>query len=88
VTRRPFNADDETLLREVVTKHRPDLLPLFEDAAAGRVLSALEANELQDAIGDEMGMTPLDEADGLTEAGVRLDALIDCIARASEIHKR
>ena len=75
-------------MREIVAKHRPRLSRLFEDAAAGRVLSVSEANELQDAVADEMGMTPLDEAGRLTEEGIRLDDLIDSVARASEIHER
>ncbi|MDP9226455.1 MAG: hypothetical protein M3P18_21975 [Actinomycetota bacterium] len=75
-------------MREIVAKHRPSLSPLFEDAAAGRVFSVSEANQLQDGVADEMGMTPLDEAGGLTEEGIRLDDPIDSVARASEIHKR
>jgi len=87
VSRRAFTSDDEALLRKVVAKHRPDLLPLLEEAEAGRVLTVSEANKLQDAVADEFGATPLDELGGLTAAGIRLDHLIDSVARASHIHK-
>jgi hypothetical protein len=87
MSRRAFTPDDEALLREVVAKHRPDLLPLLEEAATGLVLTVSEANKLQDAVADEFGATPLDELGGLTEAGIRLDHLIDSVAHASHIHK-
>jgi regulator of RNase E activity RraA len=87
VSRRAFTSDDEALLSKVVAKHQPDLLPLLEEAAAGRVLTVSEANKLQDAVADEFGATPLDELGGLTAAGIRLDHLIDSVARASRSHK-
>ena len=87
MSRRAFTPDDEALLREVVAKHRPDLLPLLEEAATGLVLTVSEANKLQDAVADEFGATPLDELGGLTAAGIRLDHLIDSVARASHIYK-
>jgi hypothetical protein len=46
-----------------------------------------EVNKLQDAVADNFGATPLDELDGLTAAGIRLDPLIDSVAHASHIDK-
>ena len=87
MSRRAFTRNDEALLRKIVAKHRPDLLPLLEEAATGLVLTVSEANKLQDAVADEFGATPLDELGGLTAAGIRLDHLIDSVARASRSHK-
>jgi hypothetical protein len=53
MSRRAFTPDDEALLREVVAKHRPGLLPLLEEAATGLVLTVSEANKLQETVADD-----------------------------------
>jgi hypothetical protein len=47
MSRRAFTPNDEALLRKVVAKHRPDLLPLLEEAAAGRALTVSEATSFK-----------------------------------------
>ena len=85
MSRRLLTRDDETLLRDTLKLKRPDLLPLIDEAMAGRILSVDEANEIRDAVGDEL---EVDDAGALTARGRRLDDLIDAVARVSELHLR
>jgi hypothetical protein len=75
------------LLDEVVASRDPALRLLVADVAGGRILTIAEANELRNAVGNELANTGVDDDTGeVNERGVRLDDLIDRIARLSELH--
>lgn len=74
------------LILGAITRQRPDLLPVLEEGLAGRTLSAEEANEIRDAIGDELMATGIDaEVGAVNERGKQLDDLIDYVARISSV---
>lgn len=74
------------LLLEAVTRQRPDLRPVLEEGLAGRTLSAEEANEIREAIGDELMATGIDtEVGAVNERGEQLDDLIDYVSRISSV---
>lgn len=59
-------------------------LPLVNDACAGRVLSGEAANEIRDALGEELAETGVEgNPAAINERGRRLDDLIDAVGRAS-----
>jgi hypothetical protein len=74
-------------LDEVLASHDPMLRSLAADMLGGRILTIPEANQLRDAVGDELVNTGIDADKGeVNERGVQLDDLIDSIARLSEFH--
>lgn len=87
MSRRQLTPEERALLDEVLTSRDPALRSLAADMLGGRILTTPEANELRDAIGDELVRTGVDADKGeVNERGVRLDDLIDRIARLSELH--
>lgn len=80
--------DDQNLLREAINRHQPRLMPLVDEALAGRVLSIDEADVLRDVLGSELAVSGVDpEIGAINERGKRLDALIDRVATMSELHR-
>jgi hypothetical protein len=57
VNRPPFSSADEALLRQVVERQRPDLLPLVAEAASGEVLTEQQVQSIRLAIADELVAT-------------------------------
>lgn len=87
VTKRTLTQEERALLDEVLASRDPVLRLLAAEMVGGRILTIAEANALRDAVGDELASTGVDEATGeVNERGVRLDDLIDRIARLSEFH--
>jgi hypothetical protein len=84
--RSSLSPEDLELLRESIDRHRPDLRTLVDDVVGGRRLSVDEANELRDAIADEIVTTGMDaDVGAVNERGKRLDRLIDRIAQLSDL---
>lgn len=74
------------LLQDVLGERQPDLLPLLDEAASGRELSAAEANEIREVIGKELAESGVDHETGaVNDRGRALDDLIDLVASLSEL---
>ena len=72
--------DSEELLREVLTKNRPELLEVVDSPPSSKV-SHLIINELRQAVTDEFIETGLNEMDEPNNRGLRLEYLIDELGR-------
>jgi hypothetical protein len=84
----PLTHLEQALLDEVVAHRHMGLRALRDDLLRGRRLTAVEANALRDAIGDELTETGIDAATGaVNQRGERLDDLIDRVAALSELHE-
>ena len=66
------------MLKAVVLKHRPDLLPIV-DSLGNNPLSFNLREELREAIADEFCESGLNESDEPNEFGLRLEELIDLL---------
>lgn len=68
------------LLREVITKYRPDLIGVFYSPQTGD-LTAQQRMDLREAVGNELCETGLRENDEPNERGLLLEELIDWLGK-------
>lgn len=86
MSRKALSAKDVELLRRVVDRHRPELSGLVDDLVSGRLLSVDEANDLRDALADELVQSGVDEELGaVNQRGKHIDLLIDRVAQRSAL---
>jgi hypothetical protein len=71
-----LNAKEEQLLREVILKHRPELLPLL-DLIGVRQLTAEQRERLREPVATELVDEGFDEDGTINSLGADLEKLID-----------
>lgn len=71
-----MRAAEMGLLRDVISRRRPDLLPTIDEMADGS-LSEEECEALREAVAEELVQVGLDERDEPNKRGRELEALID-----------
>lgn len=71
-----LKSDEKDLLREVLWKHRPNLMILVDDLGNIPLFNA-QREELREALADELVETGLDKNDEPNERGLLLEKLID-----------
>jgi hypothetical protein len=79
-----LSTDERALLIEAVDNRSPRLSPVVAKLDRGTRLSAEEADALRLAVGEELAATGV-KGGAINDRGVRLDALIDRIGRASHL---
>jgi hypothetical protein len=72
----PLNAKEEQLLREVVLKHRPELLLLL-DLIGVQPLTKEQRERLRDPVATELVDEGFDENGSINSLGADLENLID-----------
>lgn len=83
----PLTNEESDLLNEVVAHREPFLRRIRDELQAGRRLSSADADELRNAIGEELAETGVDAVRGdINERGVQLDDLIDRVGALSELY--
>lgn len=78
-TNRPLKTDEVELLRQVLERHDPDLLPELLPRAQVNELSREERRTLCNLISDEFAATGLSEDSEPLPRGLKLEALLDLI---------
>lgn len=76
-----LDAQELELLREVVTRRRPEVLPLVDALAAGKPLAKMEREKLRQAVAGELCGSGLDANDEPTPRGLLLEHLIDRLGK-------
>jgi hypothetical protein len=71
-----LNAKEEQLLREVILKHRPELLPLL-DLIGVRQLTAEQRERLREPVATELVDEGFDEDGTINSLGADLEKVID-----------
>ena len=71
-----LNAKEEQLLREVILKHRPELLRML-DLIGVQPLTAEQRERLRDPVATELVDEGFDEDGNINSLGVELENLID-----------
>lgn len=78
MNKKTINFEEMNMLKEVLTKHRPSLLPLIN--SIGIIpLTDDQKEEIRGALADELIETGLDEYDEPNERGQLFEHLIDSI---------
>lgn len=81
-----LSSDEHALLMEVVTSRAPELSPLVTQLAEGRRVTAVDTKPTARCPRPRTAATGIDASVGaVNDRGVRLDDLIDRIARLSDL---